>query len=164
MIGCPLLRSSDDIFFSLAGEGHCSLRPSGLTAMEWRPMESVTPVPHETTTALACGHGSIPVKKLLYSWRGIISRSSFCVQEFFSANYSRLHHMMQEFVLLLLLLIWVSWISMLRPGIKPMISFTGVRDYARSAVASWTILICIVVKIARFIVPFARPVLYWPQP
>ena len=70
-------------FFSLAGEGHCSLRPSGLTAMEWRPMESVTPVPHETTTALARGHGSIPVKKLLYSWRGIISRSSFCVQEFF---------------------------------------------------------------------------------
>ena len=52
--------------------------------------------------------------------------------------------MMQEFVLLLLLLIfffffWVSWISMLRPGIEPVISFTGVRDYARSAIASWTI-------------------------
>ena len=27
---------------------------------------------------------------------------------------------------------------MLRPGIKPVISFTGARDYARSAVASWT--------------------------
>ena len=27
---------------------------------------------------------------------------------------------------------------MLRPGIEPVISFTGVRDYARSAVASWT--------------------------
>ena len=47
--------------------------------------------------------------------------------------------MMQEFVLLLLLLIfWVSWIYMLRPGIEPVISFTGARDYARSAVASWT--------------------------
>ena len=45
--------------------------------------------------------------------------------------------MMQEFVLLLLL-IWVSWISTLRPGIEPVISFTGVRDYARLAVASWT--------------------------
>ena len=27
---------------------------------------------------------------------------------------------------------------MLRPGIEPVISFTGARDYARSAVASWT--------------------------
>ena len=51
--------------------------------------------------------------------------------------------MMQEFVLLLLLLLliclWVSWISMLQPGIEPVISFTGARDYARLAVASWTI-------------------------
>ena len=46
--------------------------------------------------------------------------------------------MMQEFVLLLLLIFWVSWISMLRPGIEPVISFTGARDYARSAVATWT--------------------------
>ena len=27
---------------------------------------------------------------------------------------------------------------MLRPGIEPVISFAGARDYARSAVASWT--------------------------
>ena len=26
---------------------------------------------------------------------------------------------------------------MLRPGIEPVISFTGARDYARSAVATW---------------------------
>ena len=48
--------------------------------------------------------------------------------------------MMQEFVLLLLLIFGgVSWVSMLRRGIKPRNSFTGARDYARSAVASWTI-------------------------
>ena len=46
--------------------------------------------------------------------------------------------MMQEFVLLLFIILRASWISMLRPGIEPVISFTGVRDYARSAVASWT--------------------------
>ena len=47
--------------------------------------------------------------------------------------------MMQDFVLLLLLnFLGVSWASMLRPGIEPVISFTGARDYARSAVASLT--------------------------
>ena len=58
---------------------------------------------------------------------------------------------MQEFVLLLLLLIWVSWISMLRPGIKPVISFTGVCDYARSAVASWTIQMFIQIILEEFL-------------
>ena len=48
--------------------------------------------------------------------------------------------MMQQFVLLLsLLLLWVSWLSnVLWRGMEPSNSFSGARDYARSAVASWT--------------------------
>ena len=63
----------------------------------------------------------------------IISRSSSCVQECMPT--------IVDFIIWcknLLHFLGVSWISMLRPGIEPTISFTGAHDYACSAVANWT--------------------------
>ena len=63
--------------------------------------------------------------------------------------------MMQELLLLLLLFICDSVIlpNVLWQGLKPANSLSGARDYARSAVTSWTLLRA--VKIKHIQVPYS---------
>ena len=59
------------------------------------------------------------------------------------AKYGRLHHMTQYVVIIIMIIIilgiMVSGLSnVLQRGFGPSNSFSGARNYARSAVASWT--------------------------